>query len=312
SAFPKVLLKKYKKQIGQHRLHKEIVATQIANHVVNRMGITYLERMLLSTGSNVSCIARAYVTARDIFSLDQHWIAIEQLDHQMPASMQLRLMRELKRLIRRASRWFLRNRRSELDPQVEIERFVPGVTAINESLEQLLNGHLLESFHQRKAKILEHPVPTELAHYVAGAPILYAGVGIVEAAYATETDVVDVANMYFNLGEALHLHWFAQQISELKVESHWQALAREAYRDDLEWQQSAITISALRNMKLDAEHNVEQSIDNWLEVNAEDVHHWHAMINEMRAMHTNDFAVYTVANRALLDLARRSSYTAEG
>lgn len=133
SAFPKVLLKKYRKQIGQHRLHKEIVATQIANHMVNRMGITYLERMLLSTGSNVSCIARAYVTSRDIFSLDSHWIAIEQLDHQMPAAMQLRLMRELKRLIRRTSRWFLRNRRSELDPRVEIERFVPGVTAINES-----------------------------------------------------------------------------------------------------------------------------------------------------------------------------------
>jgi glutamate dehydrogenase len=279
--------------------------------MVNRMGITYLERMLLSTGSNASCIARAYVTARDIFSLDKHWAAIEELDHKVPAELQMALMRELKRLVRRTSRWFLRNRRGELDPQVEIEHFVPGMNAIAESLEQLLGGHLLQSFQQRKARILEHPVPTELAHYIAGAPILYAGVGIVEAAYATETGVVDVANMYFNLGEALDLHWFAQQISDLKVETHWQALAREAYRDDLEWQQSAITVSALRNMKLDAEHDVPQSIANWLEVNAEDVHQWHAMINEMRAMHTNDFSVYTVANRALLDLARRSSYIAE-
>lgn len=312
SAFPKVLLGRFRSQIGQHRLHKEIVATQIANHMVNRMGITYLERMLHSTGSNVSCIARAYVISRDIFSLDKHWCAIEALDHKVPAELQLRLMRELKRPIRRASRWFLRNRRGELDPQVEIERFVPGVLAINESLEQLLGGHLLESFQQRKAKILEHAVPAELAHCIAGAPILYAAVGIVEAAYTTETDVVDVANMYFTLGEALDLHWFAQQISALKVESHWQALAREAYRDDLEWQQSAITVNALRNMKLDAEHNVEQSIANWLQVNAEGVQQWHTMVNEMRAMHTSDFAVYTVANRALLDLARRSSYTAAG
>ena len=310
-AFPTALQKKYKQQISQHRLHKEIIATQIANHMVNRMGITFLDRMTLSTGSGVSSIARAYVTACDIFSLDQHWEAIERLDHKVPAELQLRLMLQLKRLIRRASRWFLRNRRGELDPRVEIERFVPGVTVINASLEGLLGGHVLELFQRRKEKILKHAVPAELAHCIAGAPILYAGLGIVEAAYATETDVVDVAKVYFTLGEALHLHWFAQQISELKVESHWQAMAREAYRDDLEWQQSAITISALRNMQPDAALDVEQGIANWLEVNAEDMQQWQVMINEMRAMQSNDFAVYTVANRALLDFARRCSYSAE-
>jgi glutamate dehydrogenase len=57
---------------------------------------------------------------------------------------------------------------------------------------------------------------------------------------------VDVAKAYFAVGSALDLTWYLQQISNLPVENNWQALAREAFRDDIDWQQRAITISVLQ------------------------------------------------------------------
>ncbi|WVM88817.1 NAD-glutamate dehydrogenase [Halopseudomonas pachastrellae] len=36
---------------------------------------------------------------------------------------------------------------------------------------------------------------------------------------------------FFALGSQLHLPWFSQQVNSLPVDNHWQALARESYRD---------------------------------------------------------------------------------
>jgi glutamate dehydrogenase len=55
-----------------------------------------------------------------------------------------------------------------------------------------------------------------------------------------------VAKAYFAVGSALDITWYLQQISALPVENNWQALAREAFRDDVDWQQRAITISVLQ------------------------------------------------------------------
>src|SRR5690606_28675468 len=49
--FPKELTKKFKKAQGEHQLRREIIATQIANDMVNHMGITFVERLSQSTRS---------------------------------------------------------------------------------------------------------------------------------------------------------------------------------------------------------------------------------------------------------------------
>ena len=92
-----------------------------------------------------------------------------------------------------------------------------------------------------------------------------------------------------------------QQISNLPVENNWQALAREAFRDDIDWQQRAITISVLQ--MTDAGESIEARLALWLEQNHTMVERWRAMLVDLRAATGNDYAMYAVANRELLDLA---------
>ena len=60
-AFPELLVKKYGKEIRQHRLHRELAATQIANGMVNLMGMNFVARMEYETGASPEKIARAYL-----------------------------------------------------------------------------------------------------------------------------------------------------------------------------------------------------------------------------------------------------------
>ncbi|AHI33148.1 hypothetical protein AU15_10135 [Marinobacter salarius] len=112
--FPQDLTRKFSKELGEHQLRREIIATQIANDMVNHMGITFVERLKQSTGADAASIALAWIIARDVFRLDTWWDKVEYLDYFIPAKVQMDLMGDLMRLIRRAVRWLLRNRRAEL------------------------------------------------------------------------------------------------------------------------------------------------------------------------------------------------------
>ena len=103
------------------------------------------------------------------------------------------------------------------------------------------------------------------------------------------------------MGSALDLTWYLQQISNLPVENNWQALAREAFRDDIDWQQRAITVSVLQ--MADAPEDIEGRLALWLEQNNSMVERWRSMLVDLRAATGNDYAMYAVANRELLDLA---------
>ncbi|MNE80989.1 NAD-specific glutamate dehydrogenase [compost metagenome] len=90
------------------------------------------------------------------------------------------------------------------------------------------------------------------------------------------------------------------------MENNWQALAREAFRDDLDWQQRAITVSVLQMPEGSAQ--VEERVVGWLEQHRRLVDRWRSMLAELRAATGTDYAMYAVANRELMDLAQSAQH----
>jgi len=307
TAFPPLLEERFPQELSHHRLRREIIATQAANDMVNRMGITFVERMRASTGYGSPDITRAYITARDIFGMQQHWAEIEALDNRIDNHLQLQLFSDVTRLVRRASRWLLRNRRSIIDPAAEVGRFLDSVSAFHGTLGDLLSATAAQRYEQRCNELEEQGVPSALAKVVAGASALYSMLGIVEAAKQSDVDLNDVAKVYFRLGEVLELEWFAKQIADLHIENHWQALARESFRDDLEWQQRSLTVGVLKY--LTADNDTERALKQWLESQSAMVERWRLMLIDLHNAPTQDFAMYSVAVRELLDLAQSSSHS---
>ena len=108
-AFPASLAKKYHIEISKHPLKRELIATQLANFVVNLVGPSFIYRLVDSTGASANDVVKAAVMAKDIFDIEKYWLQIEALDYKVSANTQAAMMTRLTRLLRLATRWLLRH-----------------------------------------------------------------------------------------------------------------------------------------------------------------------------------------------------------
>ena len=149
--FPDDLRTKYEKEIKRHRLAREIVATSMANSLVNRMGPTFLKAKMNKTGATAADIAKAYIIVRDAFDLRKLWDQIEGLDNKVPAEVQLKAMREIAQLSEHTISWFLTRLGHDLDIGREIDNFGVGIAQLSDNLKTLLTDDLKNSISLRAA-----------------------------------------------------------------------------------------------------------------------------------------------------------------
>lgn len=306
TAFPPALVARYKGLVYDHQLRREIVSTQVANEMVNSMGITFYNRISGATGADIDTIAAAYISARDVYLMQDFQKGVAELDYQVPAELQLQLMNSMMGRVRRATRWFVRNRRGELDPAEERTLFRESVQRVIRALPEVLSGEPLREWHSRHDSLVESNVPAELALLAASPTYLFSALGISQSARVSERPVEEVAKVYFSLADRLGLYWFGNQIVALPTETFWQAQARETSMDDLDSQLSVLAIHILRLAGNDG-LDVDAVMDRWVEVMAQPMQRWEKLIKELKSAPHGDFAMLTVALRELMYLANATA-----
>lgn len=304
SAFPAQIGNGFMPQLQQHRLRREIIATQLSNAICNRMGPTFVKRIYDESGANAPQVAKSYLVASDIFNMNGLWDQIQGLGTSVHASVQHDMMVILMRLIRRATRWFLRNRRVSLDIKESVDIFKPHIADLSAHLSDVLAGEELEKLFENTQGYESENVPHNLALSIASCRALVSAMDIIEAALIQSIPVKDVAIVYFSVGARLHLDWFRARIASHDVNDNWDALARAAYRDDVDRQQRSITQSILYYCKQCKDATA--GIIAWEEEQHELVERWRFMLNDLRASTSEDFTMYAVALRELMDLAQAS------
>jgi glutamate dehydrogenase len=258
--FPSPLPERYAPLMKDHRLRREITATQVVNNTLHGAGTTFVFRLHEETGAPASAIARAYTVAREVFQMRPMWAEIEVLDNQVGADLQRTMLLEGRRLVERSARWLLRNRRPPLDIAATVAGFAPGAEALYDSILSLIAPAEVEPLAHRAHELRDAGVPEKLALRVASLPTMFSTLDIVEVASETEFDLETVARIHFDLGHRLQLHWLRDRIVALPREDRWTALSRAALRDDLYGLHRALTAEVLRSespQAIDAHARVE-------------------------------------------------------
>ena len=93
------------------------------------------------------------------------------------------------------------------------------------------------------------------------------------------------------------------QIVLQPVENHWQAFARSAFREELDWQQRGLTVAVLQ--LTDSSANPEQRLRGWINENRELLQRWQTMVADFKSTNSHEFAKFSVALRELLILVQR-------
>ncbi len=299
--FPAELEKRYAALMPRHPLKREIIATVVANAMINRTGPVFVHRMQEETGATPDEVTRAFILVRDIYGFDALWSAIDALDNRVDAAVQSEMFIETGRLVVRATLWFLRRRRETLPIAEVLAIFQPGLEAFRRQLPAVLSTADRDTFEAAAARLAAKGVPQELARELAGLDALYAVLDATEVARETGRPLEAVARLYFALAGDLELRWFGERITALPTDTTWQALARNTLRDDLASQQRTLTTAVAKLAPESAEP--EMMIAAWKERYAQPIARLSGMREELKRAGALDLAVLSVLLRELRGLA---------
>jgi glutamate dehydrogenase len=298
--FPSLLRGNYIQAMEQHPLRTEIIATALANQLVNEVGCNFVTRMQEETGATVVHIANAYSAARVIFSIDELFLKIRRLDNVVATQTQYQLLYIVRRTLRRLTRWLIRNHSVKQSVVQLVERFQSDVQKITLNLDKFLVESELNEHNSIAQDWIDKGVTSDIAHYVSRLSSLNSCFDISVVAQECNSTVEHAAKVYFNIGDRLSLHWFLNQINIQNTENNWQALARAAFREDLDWQQKQLTTHIVQDFEGRVVNDVNAMLDEWLGSNEEVYNRWENTIKEFKVGTTHEFAKFSVALRELM------------
>ena len=301
SYFPTPLRERFREQMKEHRLRRQIVATHLTNDLVNRCGTTFTYRLREETGGTPPEIARAYAAARDIFDLRSLWSRIEDLDNQVEAKVQTRMLLDARKLVERATRWLLRNRRSPLNIADTVSYFSEGAEELAGRVPELMLESDREALENTTKELVEAGVPEELATRIATLKAMFSALDIVDVATSTDQPLETTAAVYFILGERLRIHWLREHIEDLPRDNRWRMLSRAALRDDLFDQEATLTAEILHEVP-DEDLSAEERVDSWMQSNEESVERILQVLRDINSSGTFDLSTLSVALRETRNL----------
>jgi glutamate dehydrogenase len=299
-SFPQQLNTMAPDAILQHQLANEIIATRIANDLVNRMGFTYCHRLVSSLGVSPMQVAKTFIVVMHLFDLDTLWSDIESLDYVIAAEEQHELLSQIMDLSRRASRWYIRNRRS-FDPAAEIERTQKCFKALTVAALDLHQPSWRALSEQTANELVRKGIPTDLAARCAVLDSLFFFPGTIDVALETGIDVCEVTRLYFSLTSNLQVDMLMNALLEWQSKDRWQDLARESHIDELEHLLRQLTLKLLQGQE-SSSTDVTALEQHWRASQAAPLQRFEELMISVGGAVITDLAVVTVVLDELKNL----------
>ena len=137
-AFPKPMRKAHADAIRAHRLRNEIIATKVANRLVNRLGPGLAFDLTEEEGARLQQVVAAFLVAERLLDLDQLWEEIEQ--DELPETVRIELFSIAAASVRAHLSDILRAAGGETSVQALCALLEPGVRKISAAADQAHPG----------------------------------------------------------------------------------------------------------------------------------------------------------------------------
>jgi glutamate dehydrogenase len=306
--FPPLLVDRLGDALDRHPLRAPIITTAVVNRLVNLAGITFIFRAMEETGASALDVVRAAWATIEIFGLDRLWDQINALDNQVPTAAQSALHLEARRLLDRATRWFLQTRGGSLDVRSEIERFGPVVAAHAAEIPASLRGKERERFERLVERFVALGAPADLASQVASALDVFALLDIVDVCLRVGESPETVVPLYFATSERFDVDRTLVRITALPRSDRWSSLARQALRSDLYAVVAGLTAGILLSTPGDLSPSERLAL--WEAAHAEGVARARSTLDDIGTVDEPDLATLSVALRVMRNLVAQGVTTA--
>jgi glutamate dehydrogenase len=306
--FPKAM-KKYAGPMRRHRLRREIIATVVANDIVNRCGPSFAGRVLPTAGADARALAAGYEAAKAVLDFEAIWAEVAALDGKAPAAGQMALFRRLASTLRGATFWLARRAaREKLDVLKLVTRYGPGLSSLLKLTPAILSPVEQAQVEARVTQLTGAGAPEALARRIAALQPLTTAADLVDLAEASSWPLPNVARLYHAAGGAFGFDRVRQAAGAYSVGDSFERTALRRLIEDLLTQQAELTrglmaFAGSAQAGSDAEH-ARDTAASWRALRRDKADAAVGIIDEIEAAGGPwTFAKLTIANATLRELA---------
>jgi len=232
ASFPPQMQEREADAIAHHQLRGEIIATELANRIINRLGLIHPFELAEEEGCSLADMASAFVVADRIHDVRGLWSSID--DREMPEAGRLELLRMIALAMRAHMASIIRVMTPGFTPGEGIAALQTGIAALEQKVDTLLTENMLALSATRVRDLEQLGVPGDLAQRLALLFKMDGAVGIAILDARMGGDVVKLASAYVRLGDAFGIDWLQSVAGRLQPSDPWERQLLSGVTRDLQ------------------------------------------------------------------------------
>jgi glutamate dehydrogenase len=244
------------------------------------MGCIFINNLVENTGIKVREAVNVYIVVNRLYSLNNLWQKIDELDGKIDVNSYLQIVRNVQKFIGRVSFWLVKNLSKlgsiELD---DVTKFKDAIETLGQNLTDVLDEHLLKIYHHGSASLVELNINKDLAKKVADLCILAYALDVISISEQTSLPILDTGKIYFELKSLLRFDLIRTIAIKMKSHSsYWDRSLINDLLDDLSNYHYKLAVKVIKSTG-----NREDKVQTWAYNDTGCIERYNSFLDEMVA-----------------------------
>lgn len=299
--FPCQMQKEFEQEILNHPLSHEIIATNLANDIVNRAGAVFVNHLQEKTNSSVEEIIKAYIIVRDGFKLLELYEDIDALDNKISGRIQNQLYSDIGKILFTATDSALYNDLNAGTIKNYVERVQNTYNIISKQFSCVIPEAMIAQFEEKIQNYQNMGLSVDLSKKLAISLISTNIPQITAIIDQLKGDAEKIIKIYFTLAERLGIFLLNNASQNMTLLDYYDSLALAEANDRVSQSIQKLVIQIYNQYSSE-----ELPVDAWL--NHEGVK-FEAIISRLCGLLQCDLNIsrFIVASSMLESLVRESA-----
>jgi len=298
--FPRALGERFSADVLRHPLKREIISTEVANSLVERMGQSFVFRSAEETGLSKSAVILACLAANAIVGADELADQLDVLDRPSTTRQYLLVLMRLNIALDNMTRWLLDSGNTQLDLAATVERYRGAFHLLVKETDQLAPTVERNRFREACKQLIVNGVPRELAYTMSSLVYCTVYLDIIEVSIVSGAPVVEVAKLCAQLYFALHIRPLLEQAADFESSDRWEESAVRTLSADVRRAVAKLTLTIIQRQGNASLEGMEQ----YLASRKETIDRFQATYSELSGKPLSVPALLVMTNQ-LFSLSRK-------
>jgi glutamate dehydrogenase len=284
--------------IAAHALARQIIATKVANRIVNRLGLIHPFEVAEEEGCSLADLASAFLIAERLYDIGSLWGDIDEAE--MPEAARLALFGDIASGMRAQIADILRALPAGTLPTDGHAALARGVGELATHVDELLTNEAVRRAQAVADRLLVLGAPETLARRAVGLFKLDGAVGIAALAERLKVDEVALTQAFTHLGEAVGIDWVQSTAARMAPSDPWERLLISGVARDMQQVRLEFLAHGGKGGKTIAAH-----VDRWLKEREARIAQFRSLVQRAKAAAAPNVAMLAeIAGQARALLSR--------